>query len=206
MNCDKKFLFTLRLETGGYALGLLHSGASVAVLVLYLNHLQRFSHVPVWWVLVLGVFWVFHFVASVMLLIGTAKRKSSFLIPFIILYTIIFTIVATFAAFCVLEIIATNPRSEHKKVNTQQNISTLEMKRKMKEFKQNSVFNLKMEKKDHILLIVVVTIICLLCVYILSCVCALYDKLKEYPKEHKSLPILGNIVYGAVKKSESSES
>jgi len=73
MNCDKKFLFTLRLETGGYTLGLLHSGASVVVLVLYLNHLQTFSDVPVWCVLGAGVFWIFHFVSSVMLLIGTAK-------------------------------------------------------------------------------------------------------------------------------------
>jgi len=127
-------------------------------------------------------------------------------VPFIILYTIIFTIVATFAAFSVLEIIATSPKSEQKKVNTQQSVSTLEMKRKIKEFKRNSKFNLKMDKEYHILLIIVVTIVCLLCVYILSCVCALYDKLKEYPKEHKSLPVLGNIAYGSVKKSESSES
>ena len=73
MNCDKKFLFTFRLETGGYALGLLHSGASVAVLVLYLNHLNRFSDVPLLCMLSSGAFLVFHFVSSVMLLIGTAK-------------------------------------------------------------------------------------------------------------------------------------
>jgi hypothetical protein len=73
MNCDKKFLFALRLETGGYALGLLHSGASVVVLVLCLNNLEWFSNAPVWCILGTVVLWIFHFVSSVLLLIGTAK-------------------------------------------------------------------------------------------------------------------------------------
>lgn len=72
MNCDKKFLGTLRLETGGYALGLLHFGGSIAVLVLYLNHLERI-HLQLWMVIVGVLFWIFHFFASVLLVIGTAK-------------------------------------------------------------------------------------------------------------------------------------
>lgn len=72
MNCDKKFLGSLRLETGGYALGLLHSGASIAALVLFLNHLDRIN-VQLWIILVGIGFWCFHFTASVMLVVGTAK-------------------------------------------------------------------------------------------------------------------------------------
>lgn len=72
MNCDKKFLGCCRLEAGGYLLGLIHAGASVAVMVLYLNHLDRIDLSV--WILTCGfIFWCFHFAASVLLVVGTAK-------------------------------------------------------------------------------------------------------------------------------------
>jgi hypothetical protein len=72
MNCDKKFLGCLRLETGGYALSLLHFGGSVIALVLYLNNLDRI-HVNLWMTVSGLLFWTFHICAAILLLIGTNK-------------------------------------------------------------------------------------------------------------------------------------
>ena len=76
MNCDKKFLGCCQLEAAGYALGLINAGASVAAMVLFLNHMERLEINL--WILSCGfVFWCFHFVASVLLIVGTAKVKNS---------------------------------------------------------------------------------------------------------------------------------
>ncbi|KAG5667041.1 hypothetical protein PVAND_015042 [Polypedilum vanderplanki] len=150
--------------------------------------------------------WMFHFIASVLLIIGTKKRKSALLIPFIILYTIFFTLIATFAAFCVLEAIATEPKKENKTTNTKVSEKTLEMKKKMKEFKKKHVPPLTLNGIDYMILMMVVSVSCFCCVYFLSCICSLYDKFKDTEKEKKSLSIVGNIAYGAVRESECSES
>lgn len=128
------------------------------------------------------------------------------IVPFIILYTIFFATIATFAAFCVLE--AIQPSEPKKKKITTKNVSnsTLEMKRKMKEFKKNYVPKLNLDGMHFAILMVTVSVICFFCVYILSCICSLYDKLKVSVKEQKTLPLLGNMFYGAVRESESSDS
>lgn len=77
MNCDKKFLGCCQLEAAGYSLGLIHAGASVAAMVLFLNHMERLELNL--WILACGfVFWCFHFAASVLLIVGTAKVKNFF--------------------------------------------------------------------------------------------------------------------------------
>lgn len=77
------------------------------------------------------------------------------------------------------------------------------MKRRMKEFKVNYIPKLPFDGVNYAILMLIVGFLCLFCVYILSCVCALYDKLKEDGREDKSL--LGSASYGAVRESESEE-
>lgn len=79
------------------------------------------------------------------------------------------------------------------------------MKRKMKQFKANYIPKLPLSGVNYAILMLINGFICLLCVYILSCVCALYDKLKESGREEKSSPLIGNAIYGAVRESESDE-
>lgn len=104
--------------------------------------------------------------------------------------------------------IATGEKPEHKiKSNVQVNNSALEMKKKMQEFKLKYVPKLTLTGINYLLLMITVTFACLCCVYILSCICSLYDKLKDNAKDQKKcLPVLGKIAYGAVRESECSES
>lgn len=72
MNCDKKFLGCLPLDCCGYSLGLLHFGISITSLVLYLNN-AKLIDVNYWILLGAFVFWAFHLISSILLLIGTKK-------------------------------------------------------------------------------------------------------------------------------------
>lgn len=78
------------------------------------------------------------------------------------------------------------------------------MKKKMKAFKANFIPKLTLSGVNYAVLMLVVGLVCLLCVYILSCICSLYDhvKLKD---EGKCLPLIGSTEYGAVRESESDE-
>lgn len=109
-------------------------------------------------------------------------------------------------AFLVLEIIATTPKSYDKDSKVKHTNATLLRKQKMQKIKNEYFPKLQLEKELHLLLILVMSVTCIICVYILSCVCSLYDKLKAHPKEQKSLPVGGNVAYGAVRKSSSSDS
>lgn len=77
------------------------------------------------------------------------------------------------------------------------------MKKRMKEFKVNYIPKLPLDGVNYAILMLIVGFVCLFCVYILSCVCALYDKLKVDGKEEKSL--LSNASFGMVRESESEE-
>lgn len=76
------------------------------------------------------------------------------------------------------------------------------MKKKMKAFKANYIPKLELSGVNYAVLMLIVGIVCLFCVYILSCICSLYDKLKD---EGKSLPLIGSTEYGAVRESESDD-
>lgn len=82
------------------------------------------------------------------------------------------------------------------------NNSTEAMKKKMKAFKANYIPKLELSGVNYAVLMLIVGIVCLFCVYILSCICSLYDKLKD---EGKSLPLIGSTEYGAVRESESDD-
>jgi hypothetical protein len=219
MNCDKKFLGFLRLEIGGYVLSLFHTTGSLVALSFYITY-RNLVDVKLWILITVAVFWVFHFIASILLFVGiikvnsiagiiqfslcnTFQRKAALIVPFIVLYTLIFTCIATFVAFCTLEAIASEPKSS-KKV-TRANDSTLEMKKKMKEFKENFLPKMNLKGVDSLLLIILSSIVTMCCVYILSCVCSLYDSLKGKNREERSIKGTGSAIYGAVKENESDE-
>lgn len=69
----------------------------------------------------------------------------------------------------------------------------------MKEFKETHIPKLNYEGVDYVTLVLGACFSCLLCVYILSCICSLYDKMKE------ANSLVGKVEYGVVRESESED-